>query len=200
MNDSREHILKVGFILFLQKSYKAVTMREIVEKSGLSKGAFYHYFSSKEDLFIEIIHTFYFRMMFIDFNQFNQNSFYEFYHQYIKHVIGLFWEIKKITIEVEDEGDISYFSLVFDAMKIIPGFNQTMIEHHSLELDAWSRAAQRARLTGEIKTHLTDEQIARMFVFTNDGVGMHLMIEGRILDLESEMISLWDSFYQLIKA
>jgi len=44
MNDTREHILKVAFNLFLLKSYKEVTMAELVEKTGMSKGAFYHYF------------------------------------------------------------------------------------------------------------------------------------------------------------
>jgi AcrR family transcriptional regulator len=34
-------------------------MKEIVEKTGMSKGAFYHYFPSKEDLFIEIIGKYY---------------------------------------------------------------------------------------------------------------------------------------------
>jgi len=55
MNEAKEHILRTSLLLFLQKSYKEVTMREIVEKTALSKGAFYHYFSSKEQLFKEIV-------------------------------------------------------------------------------------------------------------------------------------------------
>ncbi len=42
--NTREHILKVSLYLFLQKGFKEVTMREIVEKSEMSKGAIYHYF------------------------------------------------------------------------------------------------------------------------------------------------------------
>ncbi|OIP04989.1 MAG: hypothetical protein AUJ97_01965 [Bacteroidetes bacterium CG2_30_32_10] len=59
MNDAREHILKTSLLLFLQKSYKDVTMSEIVEKTGFSKGAFYHYFTSKEELFKEIASNFF---------------------------------------------------------------------------------------------------------------------------------------------
>ena len=52
---SKEHILITAFSLFLQKSFKEVTMKEIVKETGLSKGAFYHYFESKEQLFLELL-------------------------------------------------------------------------------------------------------------------------------------------------
>ena len=54
MNESKEHIITVASKLFLQKNFKEVTMKEIVDKTGLSKGAFYHYFESKEQLFLEV--------------------------------------------------------------------------------------------------------------------------------------------------
>lgn len=49
--DNRALILGTAFKLFFQKGYKAVTMSELVKESGLSKGAFYHYFDSKEELY-----------------------------------------------------------------------------------------------------------------------------------------------------
>jgi TetR/AcrR family transcriptional repressor of nem operon len=51
MTDAKDHIIKVALSLFLKNSYKGLTMKEIVKKSGLSKGAFYHYFKNKEELF-----------------------------------------------------------------------------------------------------------------------------------------------------
>ena len=199
MNNSREHILKVAFILFLQKSFKAVTMKEIVEKTGLSKGAFYHYFSSKEELFTEILNTYYFRMMAVPFGQFSQKSFYEFYHDYIGHVIGEFMKLKEILDDTNDEDDINYFTLVFDAMNLFPGFKEQIKEHHVLELTAWADAVNRGRERGEIKSVMTNEQIARMFVYSSDGLGLHLIMEGRIRQLKQEMLQLWDGFYRQIK-
>lgn len=55
MIDSKEQILKIALLLFLQKGFKGVTMNEIVKMSEFSKGAFYHYFSSKEEVFKEVI-------------------------------------------------------------------------------------------------------------------------------------------------
>ncbi|MFH0989670.1 MAG: helix-turn-helix domain-containing protein [bacterium] len=74
MSDSKEHILKASFCLFLHKSFKEVTMNEIVKAIGLSRGAFYHYFESKEQLFVEVINTFFFEKMMIDYSRLSQNS------------------------------------------------------------------------------------------------------------------------------
>jgi len=49
--NKKGHILATAFKLFFQKGYKSVTMSELVKESGMSKGAFYHYFNSKEDLY-----------------------------------------------------------------------------------------------------------------------------------------------------
>ena len=56
--DNRHHILATAFKLFFQKGYKEVTMSELVKESGLSKGAFYHYFNSKEELYTHSMEMF----------------------------------------------------------------------------------------------------------------------------------------------
>lgn len=58
MKDSRDHILTTAFRLFFAKGFKEVTMAELVRESGLSKGAFYHYFESKADLYDAVLEKF----------------------------------------------------------------------------------------------------------------------------------------------
>ncbi len=53
--NAREKLIKTGACLFAKKSFIEVTVEDVVNKAKLSKGAFYHYFSSKEDFYIEII-------------------------------------------------------------------------------------------------------------------------------------------------
>ena len=74
MNETKEHLLKISFLLFLQKNFKDVTMNEIVEKTGMSKGAFYHYFKSKEELFEEIINEYYLNEWVINYDKLNKDS------------------------------------------------------------------------------------------------------------------------------
>lgn len=47
---AKKNILDAAGEVFTQKGYDAATMQDIMEKSGLSKGAIYHHFKSKEEI------------------------------------------------------------------------------------------------------------------------------------------------------
>ncbi len=51
----RDEILKTATDLFSEKGYHELTMEEIAEEIGVSKGTIYNYFSSKENLYLEIL-------------------------------------------------------------------------------------------------------------------------------------------------
>lgn len=51
------NILAAAATLFVEKNYAEVTMEQIALASGVSKGAIYHHFPSKEQLYLELIHT-----------------------------------------------------------------------------------------------------------------------------------------------
>tara|TARA_Y100000768_G_scaffold262517_1_gene200135 strand:+ start:1593 stop:2180 length:588 start_codon:yes stop_codon:yes gene_type:complete len=59
MNDkiitTKNKILDAAFNVFVKNGYKDTTMAHIVRESGLSKGAIYHHYTSKKDLFISLI-------------------------------------------------------------------------------------------------------------------------------------------------
>src|SRR5258708_22259781 len=57
--DTRSNILRVALLLFLEKGYKDVSYQDLVKKTGLSKGAIYHYFASKEELLIAVFDMFF---------------------------------------------------------------------------------------------------------------------------------------------
>lgn len=51
----REEFLDTAETLFLERGYDSTTVSDIVTTMGLAKGAFYHYFGSKEDILTAII-------------------------------------------------------------------------------------------------------------------------------------------------
>ncbi|MBM7539850.1 TetR/AcrR family transcriptional regulator [Amphibacillus cookii] len=55
MQEKKQRILEESIKLFVRKGYHATSIQEIVEQSGVSKGAFYLYFASKEALTAEIV-------------------------------------------------------------------------------------------------------------------------------------------------
>jgi TetR/AcrR family transcriptional regulator, cholesterol catabolism regulator len=52
--DPGEKAVRVGAKLFARKSYAATTTRELAKALGMTNGAFYHYFPTKEDLLLAI--------------------------------------------------------------------------------------------------------------------------------------------------
>jgi TetR/AcrR family transcriptional repressor of nem operon len=201
MSDTKAHILMVSLKLFLQKNFKEVTMKEIVRETGLSKGAFYHYFESKEQLFHEIIHYFFSAIMDYDFSTLPDHSLHQFYHSYACQMNTLrFQFLVNDKGEGEDFITMNFFALLFDAFKLFPEFRAEMEAYHQKEKNAWTGVIKKARVAGEIHSPLTDEQIAQIFMFTSDGLTMNLTMESNTADLDKKLASLWDNFYETIKA
>jgi AcrR family transcriptional regulator len=53
--NARERLLETATELFAEKGYAGTSVREIVEKAGVSKPVLYYYFKSKEGLFYAIL-------------------------------------------------------------------------------------------------------------------------------------------------
>lgn len=53
--ETRARILSAAEECFAQHGYEAAGVAEICERAGVSKGAFYHHFASKQDLFMALL-------------------------------------------------------------------------------------------------------------------------------------------------
>lgn len=52
---TRREIMNAAVAMFCQSGYDAASVAEICERAGVSKGAFYHHFPSKQSLFLAIL-------------------------------------------------------------------------------------------------------------------------------------------------
>ena len=57
---TKENILTESFQLFLNEGYMEVSVNKIIKKCEISKGAFYHHFESKDDLYANVLNRFFF--------------------------------------------------------------------------------------------------------------------------------------------
>ncbi|WP_129725923.1 TetR/AcrR family transcriptional regulator [Ectobacillus funiculus] len=62
MNDRKQHVIKMAHQLFIDKGFQATSIQDILEYSGISKGTFYNYFSSKNELLIALFKMIYTKM------------------------------------------------------------------------------------------------------------------------------------------
>src|SRR5690349_8571624 len=54
---TRDRLLQAAMEVFAARGYHGTTVDDIVSASATSKGAFYHYFSSKQDVFLTLMDT-----------------------------------------------------------------------------------------------------------------------------------------------
>ncbi|NSL52526.1 TetR/AcrR family transcriptional regulator [Calidifontibacillus erzurumensis] len=59
MKDRKLHVIKMAHQLFIDKGYQATSIQDILDYSGISKGTFYNYFSSKSELLMAIFQSIY---------------------------------------------------------------------------------------------------------------------------------------------
>ena len=59
MNDRKQHVIKMAHQLFIDRGFQATSIQDILDYSGISKGTFYNYFSSKNELLIALFKALY---------------------------------------------------------------------------------------------------------------------------------------------
>jgi AcrR family transcriptional regulator len=202
MSDTREYIILIASRLFTQKSYKEVTMKELVDKTGMSKGAFYHYFKSKEQVFLESLELF-IKALGRNYNSYSKDSLKHFYNDYLDETVSLSrGYFRKFDNEFsESQFTINQFALIFDALRLFPDYRKRIEGLFSSELAHWLKIIKVARLKGEIKTSVSDKTIGEMFMYLSDGIGMNMIMRGVALEeMVKQIKNQWDTLYEQIKA
>jgi TetR/AcrR family transcriptional repressor of nem operon len=200
MKDAKEHILLISLQLFSQKGFKEVTMKEIVDKTGLSKGAFYHYFNSKEQVFTEVIQYFFMDMMLTDYSLFSQSTLKEFYRE----VLDRFEDDKLASQKLlpKQKGstfNTNYYYLIFDAMRMLPDFKERHLDQQKQEIKTWKDVIETARKNNEIATGMSDKQVAKLFIYLGDGVNINLAMASNPGKKKDQLKTLWEGLYNTLK-
>lgn len=164
MRDTKSYIVLTALKLFLCKSYKDVTMNDIVAATGLSKGAFYHYFDSKENVFDAAVRLVYEQQMFMDFGNLPNGSLKGFYTGYI----GIVEQINNQFKELGDE--LNFFGFVLDAAKLVPDFPAIVQNSKQIERGYWQTAIKNGRESNEVTASLPNEDIADLFIHLKSGL------------------------------
>jgi TetR/AcrR family transcriptional regulator, transcriptional repressor for nem operon len=198
--DSKEKIVQTAFNLFLTKGYREVSLREIVEKVGLSKGAFYHYYKSKEELFTEVVDRYVLDISDAIYDNLPKDNLKTFITGYLTLLMKFIDQVIATAKDINENDSITYYNLIFEALHLLPGFHEKIHEVHRREREAWIEVIHNAKASGEILTDFDDARLAKLFICSNDGLGMHVILEGRLKDIFQEISGVWNEIYKLIEA
>ena len=199
MSPTKEHIILTAFRLFLQKGYKEVTMSMLVKATGLSKGAFYHYFENKEQLFIETLDN-----LFFSISPFNKEmivnpevSFYEYMEMYIENGKKM---AKMIASYVGEEASgMGYYRLMLDVANYAPDFHKKIEVSNQNELEFWRKIVENGIKRGELKTEFDLDILANHFQWLQDGIALNSIFSGNAKSLYENLEKAFNQLYMCIK-
>lgn len=130
LSKSKNYIVKTSFALFLEKGYKEVTIKNIMEATGLSKGAIYHHFNSKEAIYFAALNTYYFNLIQNDHSEMFSGDFKYNVEQIYLFIANLFESIENIgdekmvypirnffSFQLESETNETVRSLIINSLK-----------------------------------------------------------------------------------
>ena len=198
MLEVKQQFLETAFRLFLQDSYKAVTLRDIIKESGLSNGSFYHYFDSKEQLFKEVIQTFLIDLSHNVNCNHEDDSLWQFIQCRIGKIQNTYLRLEEI---IGDINEASIYSLTFEAVRHFPEIKEESMQNQTLEMQCWIDILCKAKHIGEIQSDLDNETLARFFIYVQDGDNMNRFIfNADHKQLIDRLKVMWEGLYHTLKS
>lgn len=192
MNDTREYIIDQAYGLFLSRSYEAVSISEISKAIGLTKGALYHHFRNKEELFMAVIDK-NIKIHELNFDPENITLL-----NYIELCQKTAREIVSATYS-ENPAYIPHnlLALFIDAFRHYPGFADRRENLIQSEIAKTKKVLDRAVERGEIREDINTSMMAEIFFTLNTGVARSLIHSN--MNQKRAIKQLKDQFQELYK-
>lgn len=199
MNPSRKKILDKSFTLFLNDSFASVTMQQIQEVSEVSRGAIYHHFKSKEDIFKEIVDTYLLPVFssFASITEEEKKTLLDTIYASIKcrqNHQALLKDVVPFKLS-----DFYLYKFIFQATEQYPDFNEQVNSLSEKEFNGWRNIIQTAMRTGEIRSDIDLDYVAQSLVTIPLGLGVFSAFSNYININTKDTRTSYLKFYNLLK-
>jgi TetR/AcrR family transcriptional regulator, transcriptional repressor for nem operon len=195
MNPTKEIIIDEAYKLFLNHSYDAVSISDICNAIGLTKGALYYHFKNKDELFQAVIDK-YLVIIGIECKDIDKITLKEYNFLTLNHTKKMINSIFKHETEFIP---INYFSLLIDSYRHYDGFaNKTnsIMDH---ELAIIRKILDNAIINKEITDTIDVKTIALMHLSIGMGVAGRILKNDSIEDSLRLLENQFDQLYNLLK-
>ena len=195
MIDTKEIIIQKSFVLFLTKGYKEVSVSEIHKECGVSKGAFYHHFVSKDALYKEVLDRFFFSYFKRDDADYSDATVEQKFKDFAKTFIGPYKEISELLNEKQIT---AYFRFLFQAANAFDDIRQKVNRHFYTKGYYLYQILEQGKHAKEIKENINSKTIARQMLSTIIGI---TILEGiyDISDVQDRFDEIISEYYNLLK-
>ncbi len=191
-----EYILKTAFIQFSIKGYKAVTLSELEQATKLTRGAFYHHFRSKEELFLGVIEKY----LLTSYNSFPHKRTTTLREQINSNIIFLHDKMLELISIIGTKVPDPYFlSLILEAKKHFPFLENKIRSTFRDQINLWERTIVNAKDSGEIRNDIDSFALAETFTSIGLGIIKNLVLDENIDYALTKIQNQYNQLYRLIK-
>lgn len=201
MNPSKKKILEKSFALFLTRSYDSVSMREIQDATRISRGAIYHHFKSKEEIYEQAVIE-YLLPIFSSYTMIPeaerktlQDTIYASDKYRQSHINSL----KEITTSSLKLSDYNFLKFTFQATEHSKTFKEQASLMYEKEFNGWRNIIQTAMRTGEIRPDIDIEFVTQQFVISPYGLGLSTAFNTFVHTNVNDTRTIYLKLYGLLK-
>lgn len=189
IKDTKDYIIDEAFKLFLNHSYEAVSISVISEAIGLTKGALYHHFKNKEELFKAVIDKhLIISSVEIDINTITLKEYTEASIQQTRKILTTLFS------QEEDFVPINYLSLIADCFRHYEGYAKSMLQFFDQEHERINTVIQHAVERGEIRKDIDTRVVALQYFSLSIGLAGDIM---RNRSIKIAIQTMGNQLYQL---
>jgi len=198
---TKENILYSALQLFLVNGFNGVSINNIIQKANVSKGALYHYFKNKDDLFITIINTFFFQEI-DNFEKILENEKKDFDKQLFlifRGSIDMYHLIEEQTqFSSSAQKYNGYYKLFFDSISLFPELHEKFQYFYTNFEIQIIKILNQAKKNEKIKKDINMKTIAFQIIAGIEGTMIMKTLDLNI-DLEEKIMELYKSINLLLK-
>jgi len=194
MDNTKDIITEEAFKLFLNHSYEAVSINNISKAIGFTKGALYHHFKNKEELFKSVVDKYlYIPEVITDIDTISLSDYIQLSITQTEKIVRRMFSFS-LTF-----APINYMSLFADAFRHYPEYAEQKGDFITNEIEKTKKVLENAIKTGEIRDDMNTSLIATNFFSIQMGLAGSLVrnnsLENAIAMLKEQNLE----FYKLLK-
>ncbi len=176
---TKQAIREKAYQLFAEKGFKEVTMKDICELTGLSRGGLYRHYESTEQIFLEIVHT---------FSDKQKNEVFTKMEQHIPAAAILEELLSRYASEMRDyENSFSLAICEFYSNPAIPTEDNSVKKQYEISKSTWVELINYGISTKEFN-RVNPESVFNVIIFAYQGVRMYSKLMEMDDDIPAQIV------------
>ena len=194
MKDTRDFIIEEAYKLFLNHSYEAVSISMISDAIGFTKGALYHHFKNKEELYRAVIDKhFPITSLSVDVDKISME---EYTSLCIEHTHKI---LKAIFGNEETFIPVNYLSLIADCFRHYEGFSENKAKVMDKAVQDVEAILKNAIKRGEIRSDINIKVVALQYFSLSIGLAGDLIRTSSVGSAVKSLKNQLNQLYYLLK-